>query len=60
MEDYTTTFDNFMLKREFVKPDEQTITRYLDDLRYEISNVVQLQPYWSFNDVSKLPLKIEK
>ncbi|CAL9078812.1 unnamed protein product [Musa textilis] len=58
--EYTAKFDNLMLKGELVKPEEQTITRYLGGLKFEIAKVVQLQPYWSLNDVSKLALKVEK
>ena len=60
MEEYTAEFDNLMLKGELVEPEEQTIARYLGGLKYEIAKVVQLQPYWSLNDVSKLALKVEK
>ena len=49
-----------MLKGELVEPEEQTIARYLGGLNYEIAKVVQLQPYWSLNSVSKLALKVEK
>ena len=43
-----------------MEPDEQTFVRYLGGLRYNISNVVQLQPYWYLNDVYKLALKAER
>ncbi|KAK0598320.1 hypothetical protein LWI29_033651 [Acer saccharum] len=43
-----------------MEPEEQTIARYLGGLNYEISNVVQLQPYWTFDDVFKLAFKVEK
>ncbi|KAK0594953.1 hypothetical protein LWI29_002093 [Acer saccharum] len=48
--EYTVVFDNLMLKGDLMEPEEQTIARYLGGLNYEISNVVQLQPYWTFND----------
>ncbi|KAK0577396.1 hypothetical protein LWI29_032473 [Acer saccharum] len=60
MAEYTTEFDNLMLKGDVGKPEEQSMVRYLGGLNYEISNVVQLQPYWSLNDVCKLVLKVEK
>ncbi|KAF7112533.1 hypothetical protein RHSIM_RhsimUnG0220300 [Rhododendron simsii] len=41
-------------------PQEQTIARYLRGLRSEIRHVVQLQPYWTYNDVVKLSFKVEK
>ena len=40
--EYTTEFDHLMLKGELTKVEEQTITRYLGGLKYEIFNVVQL------------------
>ena len=58
--EYTTEFDHLMLKGELTELEEQTIARYLGGLKYEISNVVQLQPYWTFNNVCKLALKVEK
>ncbi|KAI9162193.1 hypothetical protein LWI28_024772 [Acer negundo] len=57
--EYTTVFDNLMLKGDLMEPEEQTIAYYLDGLNYEISNVLQLQPYWTFNDVCKLAFKVE-
>jgi hypothetical protein len=36
------------------------IARYLGGLRVEINDVVQLQPYWTYNDVCKLAMKMEK
>ncbi|KAK0587640.1 hypothetical protein LWI29_026225 [Acer saccharum] len=58
--EYTAEFDNLMLKGDLMEPEQQTIARYLGGLNYEISNVVQLQPYWTFNDVCKLAFKVEK
>ncbi|KAL3503518.1 hypothetical protein ACH5RR_037967 [Cinchona calisaya] len=49
-----------MLRCDIYEPEEQTIARYLGGLRIKICNVVQLQPYWTFHDVCKLALKIEK
>ena len=36
------------------------IARYLGGLFVEISDVVQLQTYWTYNDVCKLAMKVEK
>ena len=43
-----------------VEPDEQLIAHNLGGLRAEISDVVQLQTYWTYNDVCKLAMKVEK
>ncbi|KAL3527788.1 hypothetical protein ACH5RR_012444 [Cinchona calisaya] len=58
--DYTAEFEDLMLRCDTYEPEEQTIARYLSGLRIEIFNVVQLQPYWTFHDVCKLALKVEK
>ena len=36
------------------------IAHYLGRLRVELSDVVQLQTYWTYNDVCKLAMKVEK
>ncbi|GKA39417.1 retrotransposon protein, putative, ty1-copia subclass [Tanacetum coccineum] len=41
------------------KEEEQVIARFLGCLRPDISDVVQLQPYWSFANVCRLALKVE-
>jgi hypothetical protein len=60
VEDYTAEFDHSMMRCDIVEPEEQMVARYLGGLRSEISNVVQLQPYWTYNDVCKLAHKVEK
>ncbi|PKI52817.1 hypothetical protein CRG98_026765 [Punica granatum] len=60
VEEYTAEFEHLMMKCDLVEPEEQTIARYLGGLRSEIRNVVQLQPYWTFEDVCKLAVRVEK
>ncbi|PKI48455.1 hypothetical protein CRG98_031160 [Punica granatum] len=60
VEEYTAEFEHLMMKCDLVELEEQTIARYLGDLRSEIRNVVQLQPYWTFEDVCKLAIRVEK
>ena len=60
MEEYTTEFDHLMASCDIVKPKEQMIARYLGGLCVELSDVVQLQSYWTYNDVCKLSRKVEK
>lgn len=60
VEEYTAEFDHSMMRCDIVEPEEQMVARYLRGLRLEISNIVQLQPYWTYNDVFKLALKVEK
>ena len=60
MEDYVAEFECLMMRCDIVEQEEQTIARFLGGLRYDICNVVQLQPYWTYNDVCKVALKVEK
>jgi hypothetical protein len=60
VEEYTAEFDHLMIRCDVVEQEEQMIARYLGGLRVEISDVVQLQPYWTYNDVCKLAMKVEK
>lgn len=52
-EECNVEFDNLMIKCDIVESEKQTIAQYLEGLRLEIGNVLQLQHYWSYNDVSK-------
>uniref|UniRef100_A0A2N9I1T0 Retrotransposon gag domain-containing protein n=1 Tax=Fagus sylvatica TaxID=28930 RepID=A0A2N9I1T0_FAGSY len=60
VEEYTTEFDHLMIRCDVVEQEEQMIARYLGGLHVEISDVVQLQPYWNYYDVCKLAMKVEK
>jgi hypothetical protein len=60
VEDYIAEFDYLMIRSDIVEPEEQMVAYYLGGLCSEISNVVQLQPYWTYNDVCKLAHKVEK
>lgn len=60
IEKYTTKFDHLMMKCDLMEAKEQTDVGYLWGLRSNIGNVMQLQPYWSCNDVYKLAFKVEK
>ncbi|GAV57717.1 hypothetical protein CFOL_v3_01253 [Cephalotus follicularis] len=48
------------MRCDVVEKDEQLIARYLISLRLEIFDVVQLQQYWTYEDVCRLALKVEK
>jgi len=47
-----------MIKCDIQEPEEQTIVRYLGGLDPRYSNVVKLQAYASFDDVSALAHKV--
>lgn len=50
LEAYTAEFEQLMMKCDLQGPEEFTITCYLGGLRSSISNVVQLQSYWTLLD----------
>lgn len=56
---YTAEFDHLMMRCDLSEPKEQTVACYLGGLKLEIRSVVQLQPYWTYNDVFKLAIKVE-
>ncbi|PKU85104.1 hypothetical protein MA16_Dca018218 [Dendrobium catenatum] len=43
-----------------MEPEENTIVRFLGGLQPSITNVVQLQPYWTMQYVISLAIKVEK
>ncbi|PWA78542.1 hypothetical protein CTI12_AA213720 [Artemisia annua] len=53
-------FDRLRMRCDVVEEEEQVIARFLGILKPEISDVVQLQPYWTYADVCHLALKVEK
>ena len=59
VDDYIVEFDNLMLKGVLQEVEEHTRAQFLGGLKYEISNMVNLQPYFSIQDVMKLALKVE-
>lgn len=59
VEDLTGEFDRLRMRCDVDEEDEQTVARYLASLRPEISDVVQLQQFFSYTDVCRLALKVE-
>ena len=60
VEEYISKFDLLMTRCDIVEPKEQMIAYYLGGLCVELSDVVQLQTYWTYNDVCKLSMKVKK
>ncbi|XP_072088087.1 uncharacterized protein [Arachis hypogaea] len=54
VEEYTIDFEELLMKCDIQEPEEQTIARYFGGLNTEVSNVIQLQPYWTLDDVIRL------
>ncbi|CAM8960386.1 unnamed protein product [Rhodiola kirilowii] len=59
VEQYTNEFDMLRMRCDAVEEDEQIVARYLAGLKLEISDVVYLQQYYSYDDVCRLALKVE-
>ena len=59
VEEYTERFDSLLVRCQVYEKEEQTIARYLQGLRKDIRDVVELQSYHSYHDVFKLAVKIE-
>nr|GEW22542.1 hypothetical protein [Tanacetum cinerariifolium] len=57
VDEFTSGFDRLRLCYDVVEEEEETIARYLALIKPKISNVVQLQQYWSYNDVCRKALK---
>ena len=60
VEEYTREFEKLMMKCDIHKREEQTIARYLGGLNTDIVHPVQLQQYWSLDDVICLAIRVEK
>ncbi|GJZ71232.1 hypothetical protein Tco_0635083 [Tanacetum coccineum] len=43
-----------------IEKEEHVVTRFLGVLKPEIADTVSLQPYWTYTDVCRLALKVEK
>ncbi|KAI3723231.1 hypothetical protein L2E82_34678 [Cichorium intybus] len=60
MEEFIAEFDKSRMRCGAEEPEEQLIARFLGAQRHEISDIIQLQPCWSFTDVCSLALKVER
>ncbi|XP_025607627.1 uncharacterized protein [Arachis hypogaea] len=60
VEEYTMEFEELLMKCDIQEPEEQTVARYLGGLNEDIANIVQLQPFWTLDDVIRLALKVER
>ncbi|GJZ15103.1 reverse transcriptase domain-containing protein [Tanacetum coccineum] len=60
VEEFIAEFERVRMRCGVEENEEQTIARFLGSLRTDISEVVYLQQYYSFHDVCRLALKVEK
>jgi len=58
--EYTREFEKLLIKCDIQDPEEQTIVRYLGGLDPKYSNVIELQQYSTFDEVSVLAHKVEQ
>nr|GEZ25482.1 reverse transcriptase domain-containing protein [Tanacetum cinerariifolium] len=60
VEEFIDEFECVRMRCGVKENEKQTIARFLGSLRTDISDVVYLQQYYSFHDVCRLALKVEK
>jgi len=60
VEEFLMKFEQLRIRCGVEEDEEQTIARVLGGLRSDIADVVMLQQYWSFSDVCRLALRVEK
>ncbi|GKA44029.1 reverse transcriptase domain-containing protein, partial [Tanacetum coccineum] len=60
VEEVINEFDKLRMRCDVVEEEEQVIARFLGVLKPEIADIVSLQPYWTYTDVCRLALKVEK
>ena len=60
VEEYTYQFEKLVIRCDLQEPEEQTIVRYLGGVDSRYSNVVDLQAYTTFDEVSVLAHKVEQ
>ncbi|KAD4888720.1 hypothetical protein E3N88_20793 [Mikania micrantha] len=58
--DFIMEFERLRMRCGADEDEEQLIARFLGSLRTDISDVVQLHPYYTFDDVCQLAHKVEK
>nr|GEW71380.1 transposon Ty3-I Gag-Pol polyprotein [Tanacetum cinerariifolium] len=60
VEEFIAEFERVRMRCGVEENEDQTIARFLGSLHTDISDVVYLQQYYSFHDVCRLALKVEK
>ncbi|GKE60829.1 reverse transcriptase domain-containing protein [Tanacetum coccineum] len=52
VEEVINEFDKLRMRCDVVEEEEQVVVRFLGVLKPEIADIVSLQPYWTYTDVS--------
>lgn len=58
--EYTREFERLLLQCDVQEAPEQTIARYIRGLKPQVADAVELQQYWTFDDVRALAHKVEQ
>ncbi|KAF8021452.1 hypothetical protein BT93_G1786 [Corymbia citriodora subsp. variegata] len=60
VEEYIREFEQLLMRCDIPEAQKQTIARFLGGLNQEVQDLVEFQPYWTFEDICKLAIKVEK
>ncbi|GJX91808.1 reverse transcriptase domain-containing protein [Tanacetum coccineum] len=60
VEEVINEFDKMRMRCDVVEEEEHVVARFLGVLKPKIADIVSLQPYWTYTDVCRLALKVEK
>jgi len=60
IEEYVREFEQLQIRSGLEEEPEQTMARFLKGLDRRIAEKVDLQPYWSLEDLCKLAIKVQK
>ncbi|GKB42146.1 RNA-directed DNA polymerase [Tanacetum coccineum] len=60
VEEVINEFDKLRMRCDVVEEEKQVVARFLGVLKPEIVDIISLQPYWTYTDVFRLALKVEK
>ncbi|GJU89808.1 reverse transcriptase domain-containing protein [Tanacetum coccineum] len=60
VEEVINEFDKLRMRCDVVEEEEHVVALFLGVLKPEITDIVSLQPYWTYTDVCCLALKVEK
>ncbi|GJU60539.1 RNA-directed DNA polymerase [Tanacetum coccineum] len=60
VEQFIANFDRLCMRCGADEDEEQVIVRFLGALRSDIADIIQLQQFWTLDDVFRLALKVEK
>ncbi|GJY22044.1 reverse transcriptase domain-containing protein [Tanacetum coccineum] len=60
VEEVINEFDKLRMRCDVVEEEEHVVARFFRVLKPEIADIVSLQPYWTYMNVCKLAIKVEK